>query len=141
MTKDKSRLWRCPNCGRDFVKRNQAHSCKRQSIESHFEFRDSRLSDVFELLLSRLRELGPLRIDAVESSINLISRYHFGGVKVQKDHLTIGFLSSRMISDKRIHRVEKVAPQKFVHFVKVRAANDIDNKLITWLAKAYHLQA
>ena len=91
--------------------------------------------------MTRLRKLGPLRIDAVKSSINLISKYHFGGVKVHRDHLTIGFLSSRTIKNKRIHRVEKIAPQKFVHYTKIRAARDVDRTLMSWLAKAYHLQA
>jgi hypothetical protein len=141
MTKHKIQLWRCPNCGREFVKANQAHSCGRSSVESHFEFKDSQLSETFELLLANLKKLGPLRIDAVRSSINLISKYHFGGVQVHRDHLTIGFLSQRTINDKRIHRAEKVGAQKFIHFVKVRMPHEVDKKLMGWLANAYRLQS
>ena len=141
MTKHKIRLWRCPSCGREFVKTNQAHSCRRSSVENHFEFKNFRLSETFEVLLAKLGKLGPLRIDAVRSSINLISKYHFGGVQVHRDHLTIGFLSKQTIIDRKIHRADKVGPQKFIHFVKIRGPHDVDKKLMNWLSKAYHLQA
>ena len=141
MTRHKIQLWRCPNCGRKFVRTNQAHSCRRSRVENHFEFKNFRLSQTFEVLLAKLRNLGPLRIDAVRSSINLISKYHFGGVQVHRDHLTIGFLSQRTINDKRIQKAEKVGTQKFIHFVKIRTPDEVDKKLVKWLANAYHLQS
>lgn len=84
---DRSRsTWKCPKCGRAFAKTNQAHSCKSTSVASHFKGKNPELRELFDSLLAALRSAGPVHIDAVASSINLVSRHHFGGAKVRGNH-------------------------------------------------------
>ena len=64
-------LWSCPVCGRRFVEANQAHSCRVHEFDDHFRGRDPRLRSIFESLRRSLERTGPLRLDAVESTINL----------------------------------------------------------------------
>ncbi len=134
-------LWKCPACGRRFAKRNQWHSCKAQSVKHHFRGKDPKLRETYDVLITRLRELGPLRIDAVKSGINLASKYHFGGVSVRQDYLRVGFLSDAVIVDERIVKRERLGPAKVGYGVILRAPNDVDEQLLGWFKRAYELQS
>ena len=88
-----------PELRREFAKRNQ-HSCLAHTVEDHFRGKDLQLRITYEVLVSKLREFGPLRIDAVKTSINFISKHHFGGMRVQKQSLRLGFISDEKIEMK-----------------------------------------
>ena len=79
----KAGLWRCPVCGREFAHPNQWHSHAGRPIDAHFQGRpEARL--IYDELVKKLNEFGPLRTDAVKTSINLIARRHLGGVRVRE---------------------------------------------------------
>ena len=141
MARHSKQLWKCPTCGRSFAKRNQWHSCLARTVDHHFRGKDPRLRRTYESLIARLRELGPLRVDAVKSSINLASKYHFGGVTVRRDYLRLGFLSDGVIEDRRIIRKQRVSPRRVGHSVILRSPSDVDDRLIRWLKRAHSLQS
>ena len=141
MASKRTKLWKCPNCGRHFAKRNQWHSCLARTVDHHFRGKDTQLRQTYELLIARLREFGPLRVDAVKASINLASKYHFGGISVRRDYLRLGFLSHEIIKDHRIIRTESLGPKKAGHSVILRSPGDVDDQLMTWLKRAYSLQS
>ena len=133
--------WKCSICSREFAKRNQWHSCLARPVEAHFRGKDPALREIYHRLIVRLRELGPLRVDAVKSSINLASRYHFGGLTVRQDHVRLGFLADRAIQDKRVVRRMRLGPMRVGHSVLLRRPSDVDAKLMGWLKRAYVMQA
>lgn len=87
----------------------------------------------FRTLIERLEKSGPLRVDAVKTSIHLVSRHHFGG--------SIGFLAPRAIESERIARIEVLGPRRVAHHVVVRRAADIDKELLSWLKIARDMQS
>ena len=135
------KLWKCPSCGRSFAKRSQWHSCLARTVDHHFRGKAPQLERVFELLRKRLGELGPLRVDAVKSSINLVSKYHFGGISVRKDYLRLGFLLEEVVLSERIVRTQRLGPKRVGHSVILRSPSDVDDQLMRWLTKAYTLQS
>jgi hypothetical protein len=132
--------WSCPACRRRFAKRNQAHSCSSRSVESHFEGKPAALRAVFARLVRELKKTGPLRVDAVSGSINLISRHHFAGVHVRKEYLRLGFILDRELRHPRILRVERLGPRRIGHFVRVHSLRDLNAELLGWLAEAQAMQ-
>lgn len=138
---ERNDLWTCLECGRRFAKRNQWHSCRPQSVAQHFRDREPGLRETFDTLVARLREHGPVRIDAVASGINLASKHHFGGVSVRRDYLRVGFLAKDAISPARIVRTQRLGPNRVGHSVVLRGPADVDDQLIAWLNAAYDLQA
>jgi hypothetical protein len=80
-------------------------------------------------------------VDAVESTINLVSNHHFGGIAVRREHLRVGFIASHEIRDERISRAQRVGPRRVSHHVLVRSVDDVDARLIGWLADAQAMQA
>jgi hypothetical protein len=133
-------LWRCPTCGREFRAKNQWHSCVSYTIDGHFEGKPPELREAFDRLVAALQELGPVRVDAVKSSINLAGRAHFGAVRVQKNCLRVGFLLARELDDSRIAGRERLRPALVGHWVRVRSPADVDGQLLGWLGEAYALK-
>ena len=76
-----------------------------RSIESHFKQKPPELKRTFYYLIAHMKKFGPLRVDAVKSSINLIAKHHFGGITAQKETLRLGFLLDRPVKHPRIMRV------------------------------------
>ena len=96
---------------------------------------------VFDALMRRLERSGPLRIDAVESTINLVSHHHFAGVSVRREYLRVGFILDHEIDNERITRRQRIGPRRVGHHVQVRSLVDVDAQLLGWLAEAQTMQA
>ena len=134
-------LWRCPDCGREFAKRKQAHSCRPVSVESHFEGKAAWLRKLFDGLCAQLAKFGPLRIDATKTGINLIPKHHMGGVRVLKDRLHVGFLVSRRLEGPRIIRAQPIGPNAHIHAVNLSSKRELDDEFLSWLKEAYQRAA
>ena len=105
----RGQLWRCPACRREFVKPNQWHSCATRGLDEHFKGRDPHLREVFDALVSKLRKIGPVKVDPVKTSINLTSGRHLGAVTVRGTYLRVGFYGAKRIVDPRIVHFESGA--------------------------------
>lgn len=140
-SRPKAAGWICPACGRRFTRARQWHSCGPRTVASHFDGKDPALRSLFDVLIHKLENTGPLRIDAVKSSINLISRHHFGGIAVRRGHLRVGFLARTAIRSARIVRHERLGPSRVAHSVVISRKADIDSELMRWLSGAQDLQS
>ena len=141
MVDDHLKMWKCTDCGRKFAKRNQWHSCVSKNINDHFPVGNSLTKNIFDELVKRIKTFGPLRIDAVKTSINLINKHHFGSIQVQKHSLRLGFLSDKKIESDRILHTQRLSANRIDHSMKLFSQDDIDAELIEWLKTAYLLQA
>jgi hypothetical protein len=110
-------------------------------VDDHFHGRSPELRGLFDALRAKLERSGPLRVDAVKSTINLISTHHFGGIAVRRDHLRVGFILDHAIDAGRIARVERVGPRRFSHHIVLRSPADLDAEVLAWLAESQALQA
>jgi hypothetical protein len=126
--------WNCPTCGRAFARARQSHSCGRTTIDAHFAGKRPELRRIFDRLAERLAASGPLRVDAVKTSIHLISGRAFGGVTVARESLRLGFLSPRAIKSPRIVKRVMLAPDRIEHVVVVDGIADVDRELLGWLS-------
>ena len=136
----RGQLWKCPECGREFRRAKQWHSCAAKGLAEHFRGRDPHLRGVFDMLVSKLRKLGPVKVDPVKTSINLTAGRHFAGVTVRGTFLRVGFFAPKRIVDPRIVHVERVGPNLFGHSVVVESIADVDGQLLAWLADAYSMR-
>jgi hypothetical protein len=134
------RLWRCPVCGRKFAHPNQRHSHAGRSVGSHFQGKP-KAQAVYDQLIRKLEEFGPLRMDAVKTSVNLIAKRHLGGVRALKDGVRIGFVLERKVTGPRVLRSEWVGGSKYAHSVKLTSPAELDAQLLAWLKEAYDLAA
>jgi hypothetical protein len=135
-TSAKASGWTCTSCG--------LHECdclaNPRSVDSHFADKDPRLREAFDVLARKLETAGAFRVDAVKTSIHLISRHHFGGVTVRRDSLRLGFLARAPIDSPRIVHSLRLGPNRVEHVVVVRGKEDVDAELIEWLTNGQQLQ-
>lgn len=133
--------WQCPDCGREFARANQWHSCLRTTVKTHFKDRDPILRETYDELIRKLEAIGRLQVDSVKTSIILGSRAHFAVVYPYQGHLLLEFLSNREIKSERIHRSQALGTARVSHFVKLVEPADVDDELLNWLAQSYSLQS
>ena len=133
--------WICATCRRRFARTKQWHSCNAQPVDVHFVNRDPALRRLFDFLIRKLEKTGPLRIDAVKTSINLVSRHHFGGIMVRRGYLRLGFLARKRIRSARIVHHQSLGPKRVGHTVVVSGKKDVDTELLRWLSNAQRLQS
>jgi hypothetical protein len=136
----RGQLWKCPECGREFGRAKQWHSCAVKGLDEHFRGRDPELRTVFDAIVSKLRKLGPVKVDPVKTSINLTADRHFAGVTVRGTFLRVGFFAPRRIVDRRIVHFETLGPDRFGHSVVVESVADLDDQRLGWLSEAYRMR-
>jgi hypothetical protein len=134
-------LWVCPTCGRQFATPKQWHSCLATAVGAHFAGKAPWLRECFDALVAEIERWGPLRVDAVKTSINLAARAHFAGVAVQKEALAVGFVLARKVDDPRIARHEDLGGRWTGHRVRIAKPSDLDAQLLNWLKEAYALKS
>lgn len=132
-------MWTCPKCNREFLKIDQTHSCEKYSIEVHFDEKNIELREIYDLLISKLEEIGEIIVDPVKNTIILKNKSAFASVTVLKNSLTVKFLTDGSIDIDPIHKSVRASKTRDCHFVKVHDIKDIDKDLISWLKHAYEL--
>ncbi len=96
--------------------------------------------EAFDYLIAKIQQYGPIRIDAVKSSINIAGKYHFAMVYVLRNSLNLEFIFDRYLDHRRIFRTQKLGPAKYSHVVKLVHIQDVNAQLLRWLRKAYSLR-
>ena len=131
--------WRCPTCGRRFVRQPGEHSCEVRSLEAHLERASPTVRATFEALREALREIGPHGIVPVKTMILLRGVSNFGGVTIKRDALDLQFFSSRALTHPRIRKSDPYGTSRLAHHVRLVAPDDVDARVARWLKEAYDM--
>jgi hypothetical protein len=131
--------WRCPTCGRRFVRRPHEHSCEVRSLEAHLERGSPAVRETFEALREVLGKIGPHGVVPVKTMILLRGASNFAGVTIKRDALDLEFASSRSLSHARIRKSQQFGPARFSHHIRLTGPGDIDASVARWLRAAYEL--
>jgi hypothetical protein len=69
-------------------------------------------------------------------------RGRFAGIdRPRRDHLLANFLLTAPVRSPRLRRVELIQPYYYVHRLRLRAPDDVDDELERWLADSYQVGA
>ena len=139
MATGKEEGWRCPTCGRRFVRRPHEHSCEVRSLEAHLERASPAVRETFDALCEVLRTIGPHGVVPVKTMILLRAVSNFGGVTIKRDALDLEFSSSRALSHARIRKSQQFGPTRFSHHIRLTGPGDVDASVARWLKAAYAL--
>jgi len=93
---------------------------------------------VFGAIQGLLDQLGPHEMTPVKTMIVLSTTSNFAGITFTKSRLDLGFFLSREVHHERIHRIERLAPRKVAHHVRLSSVAEVDTQLNLWLMEAYH---
>ena len=133
-----SSRWNCPICGRHFSRKNQQHSCEMYSIEHHhYKKGKQEAINLYEYLMERIQEFGPIHIEPMKSIIALKKKSQFCSVQIQQKALKIIFRLFSPLSSSRFHSSSQQADGMHYYQLKIQEIENIDQEFLEWLHLAY----
>lgn len=132
-------LWRCPECGRSFANRNQAHSCSDVSLQSHFTGKSKEVRELYDRLAGLIKKCGPVKVLPEKTRIAFQVRMSFIAVQVRRDYLIGHFVFSRRIEHPRFLRVETFSRRNHLHAFRLDSLSELDDEFAGWIREAYEV--
>ena len=129
-------LWTCPRCGRQFVHRNQAHSCGQFTVEQLLEGKPLEMVELYDRLAGLIQRCGEVVIAPTKTRVLFKVRTVFASVAVSKNWLDVVFVLGRRLKHRRIKKAQEEYPG-IVHSLRIEKAEDLDDDLRSWLQEAY----
>jgi Domain of unknown function (DUF5655) len=103
-------------------------------LDDHFA-QAPHLRPVFDAYVAAAGE--GVTVNATKSRISIQTRMRFAAVmRPRRDHLLVHFVLTRPLESPRFERVEHTPPRYYVHRLKLRRPEDVDDELRGWLAEA-----
>lgn len=136
----KINIWKCPKCGREFERHNQAHSCKVYPLELHFKDKDASKTLYKKLCTEIGKEVGPFKVDSLECCIHLVSTSAFAAVKILQHKLQIDFSLNHEIKNKRFIKSLKMSENRYLYLLEITKEEEINDELLNWLQEAKKLK-
>ncbi|MDO9511619.1 MAG: DUF5655 domain-containing protein [Bacteroidales bacterium] len=135
----KKDLWTCTSCGRQFINKNQDHSCGTKNIEIHLANKPEPVRQICGRLLSWAMTHKDVRIDVVKNAILVRRHSTFFALKPTKTFVNLEFVLSENKDEFPVYKTVKVSAKKYAHFIKIENPEEVDHQLLQWLEKAWEI--
>ncbi len=109
------------------------------AVKTHFQDKNKVVREIYDCLLSRVEQCGPVIEEPKKTSIHLVNRTAFAGVATRKAAINLTIKGDRKLSSSRISKTEQVSANRFHHEVKLTSPGEVDAELVGWLKAAYAL--
>jgi hypothetical protein len=130
-------MWKCPNCNRQFVRRNQSHTCVTTTIDSLLEGKPGKFKNWVQIIILHLSKFGHLRVDTSLSCINLKSKSSFAALKFNKNTMDIEFLLDREEDTFPIYKIVSISKSQYAHVVRLEEPSELNDQLLSWLSESF----
>ena len=129
--------WICPNCGRNFARKNQSHSCELFSIKEHHLKKATPLTiQLYNKFVSIFQDFDPILIEPLKNIIAIKKNSQFLTIQIQKMALKIIFRSHTLFSSPRLILMPVQEKLNYYRF-KIQKMDEIDEELTDWMHQAY----
>ena len=132
-------LWTCPDCGNEFVNRNQYHSCARHSVDNPFEGKPATVREIFDRLRDRIEECGPVKLVPYRDRIGFMVRVRFAIAVPKTRWVDLSLWLRNRRESPRFRCVETLAPEAHVHTLRLTEPGQLDQDVLAWLREAYRV--
>lgn len=130
--------WTCPECRRRFRRARQSHECApAMSLEEYFSTGPQHERPVFEAVMAHLDTVGPVHVEPVSVGIFLKRAQTFAQLRPRDRWVAVSFSLPRRVQHERITRKVVLYGGRYHHVANLRSADDLDDRLRTWLREAY----
>ncbi len=131
-------MWTCPECGRSFASRNQAHACAALGdLDRHFARTSPQVRAAFDAVLAAVAAIGPVQVLAEKTRIALQVRMSFAAFMPRRHWLNGHLVLARRIDSPRFTRIDTFSPRNVVHAFRLTTPAEVDEEFTGWLAEAY----
>ncbi|MBI3940712.1 MAG: hypothetical protein HY315_07745 [Acidobacteria bacterium] len=94
---------------------------------------------LFNKLVDQIEKFGPVIVTSVKSGILLHRGSQFCSILVRKRHLLVELVGDRNVTDPTILKVTQPFPGRFVYTFHIAGLEDLNQKVLSWLKRAYQL--
>jgi hypothetical protein len=130
--------WTCPNCEREFPKREQRHYCARVSLNSLFEGRPAELVLVFDKILAEVADWDGVLVGATPNCIVFTRRLTFLVIRPMRKELDIKFYSKTVHPEKPVVKSAALG-NKFENHLRIALLDDLRPIVFKYLRESYQL--
>ena len=134
-------LWRCPQCGAQFVTANIWHSCGKYSLDDLFARSEPQVLKLFRKFAKLVRACGPVTMIPQKTRVVFQVRVRFAGCYPRKKYLVCAIALRQQLKSSRFIRTEKFGNRFVGHYFNVQSEADLDAELQSWLHQAYEVGA
>lgn len=131
------KLWTCPQCGRQFERTGQSHSCRPFPLKQHFDGKPRGRLLFGKFKQAFKKRTGSFKIESLACCIHFVSTFTFAAVKILKDKIRVDFSLDCKIKRKRIQKSVRMSANRCLYYVDVNSDNEIDEELMGWIQKAH----
>src|SRR2546423_15597449 len=97
--------WTCPDCRRQFGRRNQSHECApAMSLDDYFATGPDRERPIFDAVPAHLATVGPIHVEPVSVGIFLKRSTTFAELRPMQRWVALSFVLSRSVEHAKIAR-------------------------------------
>ncbi len=133
------KLWRCPDCGHEFVTRNMSHWCGRYRVADHFTGKPAVLRATFDRFVAAAKACGPVTVYAQKSRLVIQAEVRFLNVVVRKDWIDAHVWLRRRVTHPLLHKLEDYKTMGFGARFKLRRPDDVDAAIEALVRESYRL--
>jgi Domain of unknown function (DUF5655) len=130
------KLWKCPQCRREFEREGQSHSCKLFPLEQHFENKPQGKLLYKKFKSAIKQQVDPFKIESLECCIHFVSSFTFASAKIFKDKIEVLFGLGRKIKSQRINQCVQLPANRYLYYVTINTTDEIDDTLMEWIKEA-----
>ena len=111
------------------------------TVTQHFEGKEPSVKSIYDRVLAEARKFGDIAEEPKKTSIHLVNKSAFAGIRTQKNALILNVKSAAPIKDKRFAKSEKLSANRYHQEVKLTSPDEVDESLIGWLREAYEMSS
>lgn len=132
-------IWTCPNCQREFFKKNQTHYCSDVTIDDLLADRPPEVTLAFDALLLAVIDWQPQVIGAGKSAIIFNNGKAWMVVRPMKAELDVSFFYGTEIKSPLIlkARLDNMGKNKYVHHLRLRDDTSVTPEVVNLLRKGF----
>lgn len=128
-------MWQCPQCEREFTRKNQRHSCGACRSSDVLRDRPASVVEVYHAIEAFVNELGKVEIVAKDRYVLFRSLRVFTDLCIMKDVVRLAIHLGRRIENPAFIKVVDDGKQ-FTHVAKISAVSEL-NEIKPLLREAY----
>lgn len=130
--------WTCPECERQFGRRNQSHECVPGMTESEYFASGAALErEVYDAVVRTLQGLAPLTIEFLTVGIAFKRARTFAELRPMRNRVRLWFALSRVVEHPRVVKVWRGSGTRAAIVIDLRSAAEVDDEVRDWLTEAF----
>jgi hypothetical protein len=133
-------MWTCPNCGQEFVKANQQHSCNETTLEDFLLNKSEHTISLFWHFVRSFQKIGEVSIHPTKSMIAFASEKRIAYViQLGKNFVDVVFAFDKPYADNLCFRKIAQVPgtQQFNHHLRLMNKDDVNKEVLHFMKLAY----